>query len=81
MESRLRNLFLSVFQIPNDCVLESVTQESLPGWDSITHLSLILSLEREFGIRFNEDEFPKLDSFSSVLTLVLSKTAEITVGE
>lgn len=76
MEERLRMLFSSVFQIPADYVPEAVSMDSFSEWDSLKHLTLILALEKEFDIRFSEDEFPKLDSFSSVLSLVRSKFAE-----
>ena len=37
-----------------------ITPESsagdLPGWDSVGHITLILSIEEEFGIRFPADE-------------------------
>lgn len=76
MEERLRKLFSSVFQIPADYVSEDISMDSFSDWDSLKHLTLILALEKEFAIRFSEDEFPKLDSYSSVLSLVRTKSTE-----
>jgi len=36
-------------------------------------LNLIISIEEEFDVYFNEDEIPNLDSFVSVLELLKTK--------
>ena len=36
-------------------------------WDSLGHLSLILELERRFGVRFNEDRTAELVSVAEIL--------------
>jgi acyl carrier protein len=47
-----------------------ITPESsagdLPGWDSVGHITLILSIEEEFGIRFPADEILNLTSAARI---------------
>jgi acyl carrier protein len=33
---------------------------TVPDWDSVVHLNLILALESEFGVRFETSEIPNL---------------------
>ena len=39
---------------------------SIPAWDSVAHLNLILALEMEFDIRFETSEIPRLLSLGSL---------------
>lgn len=32
------------------------TAESVEGWDSLSHIQIVVGLERQFGIRFNAAE-------------------------
>jgi acyl carrier protein len=37
-----------------------------PGWDSMGHMTIVLELEREFGIRFPAYRLPELVDVASV---------------
>ncbi|HLX12903.1 MAG TPA: acyl carrier protein [Bacteroidota bacterium] len=74
MEERVRKVFSAVFQIPASSVNDSSGRESVSGWDSLKHLTLVLALEEEFGVRFEDDEAPALESFSSIVAVLRKKT-------
>ena len=42
-------------------------------WDSTGNFSLLLSIEKKFKIRFNPQEFNKLNSFKDILKIVTKK--------
>ena len=42
-------------------------------WDSIGNFNLLLSIEKKFKIKFNPQEFNKLNSFKDILKIVTKK--------
>lgn len=57
-------------------VLErAMTSDSIPAWDSMAHISLIVAIEREFRIKFALDEMNSLASVGELLDLIGAKTA------
>ena len=46
-----------------------------PGWDSLEHIELILSLERDLGIDFSSAEIERTALFSKLCVLVEQKLA------
>ena len=47
--------------------------QSLPTWDSVTHLDILLSVEVEFGIKFTADEMITLLSVSAIKAALRDK--------
>ena len=41
-----------------------------PGWDSMGHMTIVLELEREFGLRFPAYRLPELIDVASIARLV-----------
>lgn len=39
---------------------------TIPSWDSVNHLSLVLAVEAEFGVRFATSEIPDLLSVGKI---------------
>lgn len=53
---RLNAVFCEVFDDDAIVITETSTAEDIEGWDSLGHISLILSVEKEFKIRFSTSE-------------------------
>ena len=47
--------------------------ETVPGWDSVQHLSLIIALEQEFSVRFAPEEIEEAVSLQVIVELVQRK--------
>ena len=62
-----------VFQVKSDSIDDSSSIDNTPEWDSITHMSLVVSLENVFSVEFTGDEIGELTSISSILDILLSK--------
>ena len=43
------------------------------NWDSLANFNILLSIEKEFKIKFNSKEFSALNSFSDILMNVKKK--------
>jgi acyl carrier protein len=55
MES-LTRVFREVFDDDDITLTRETTANDVDGWDSLTHVNLILSVESRFGIRFSQAE-------------------------
>jgi acyl carrier protein len=73
IEQKLKQIFSIIFDISEELVDDNFSMKSSENWDSINQLNLILSIEEEFGIFFNDTEVPSLISFTAVKEVVLSK--------
>jgi acyl carrier protein len=52
----LNEVFTRVFDDPNLTVAPDMTSSDIEGWDSLTHVNLIVAVESKFKIRFTQKE-------------------------
>ncbi len=64
MRENLKKVFLDILEI--DSISEEDSVETIPSWDSVRHLSLILALEEQFGVTFDAEKIPELTSFRAI---------------
>jgi acyl carrier protein len=72
---RLVSCFKKVFPNMSRSDIPSATQESLPAWDSIAHVTLISLIGEEFGLDLDFEEFDGATSFASILELLRARMA------
>lgn len=54
----LQHLIAEEFGVSVDIVGRDTTAEDIDGWDSLSHAILMMAIEKQYGIRFpNEDIF------------------------
>ncbi len=73
IEQRLKKIFSVILDISEESINEKFSMKSSENWDSMNQLNLILSIEEEFGIHFNDTEVQVLNSYTAVKEIVLSK--------
>jgi acyl carrier protein len=78
MEERIKRVFAAVFDLPPESISSSLSRDAFSSWDSMKHLTLVIALENEFGIRFEDDEAPALESYSAIVTAVSRKLSGAT---
>jgi len=72
---KLNDIFRTVFENDEINIRPEMTANDIDGWDSLSHVNLILAVEEGFGIRFSERE---LLTFKNVGDLL--RSLEIKVG-
>lgn len=71
MEHKLARLFHVLFPETQAMRLETISVESVPQWDSATHVNLIAAIESEFDLFFDDvKELLELTDFQSVCRYV-----------
>ena len=56
-----------VFGVPRETLDGSTSYESIPGWDSVNHLRLVMEAERMFGVRYPLERIPSLLTLADFL--------------
>lgn len=66
MEERIKDVMTAVFKISADEINDDASPHNIKSWDSLNHMKLIVALEEEFNIQFEDDEIPSLISFNII---------------
>jgi acyl carrier protein len=74
LKARLNQVFRQVFDDPSLSVAETTTADDVPGWDSLTHIDLIVAVEKEFGVSFTTREVMTFDNVGALIASVAKKT-------
>lgn len=45
-------------------------QNDFVEWDSLSYLTIVLEIEKEFGLVINENNFNKFDSLRNIISLI-----------
>lgn len=75
-------LLLEVRQIAADLLKRSVadvpadaTRDTLPGWDSLVHVNIVLAVEQQFDVQFQPEEILEMLSIELIAMLIEEKQA------
>jgi acyl carrier protein len=75
VRKRVRDTMASVFNLAPAALQDESSPDSIPGWDSVGQVNLIMALEQEFGISFSDEQSVELRSFELVVCLVADALA------
>ncbi len=70
---RLAKVFQDVFDEDSIKVTPELSAKDVDGWDSLTHIRLILSVEKAFKIKFSTSEIGKLENVGDLVALITSR--------
>jgi acyl carrier protein len=71
----LSDLIQDVFNDPDLAIGPTTSAADIAGWDSMTHITLIVAIEQAFGIRFRTSEMDGLHDVGELAALVVAKRA------
>ena len=72
--TRLQDIFVDVFDDDSILVTPKLSAKDVDGWDSLTHIRLLLTIEKMFKIKFSTSEIGKLESVGDLVTLIAMRT-------
>ena len=73
VREKLQDIFRDVFDDDGIVLSDEMTSKDVEDWDSISHLSLIFSIEKEFGIKFTVDEITKTKNVGEFISVIEKK--------
>jgi acyl carrier protein len=70
---RLKSIILSELDLEEFDISSTTAARSVPGWDSLSHVRIIVAVEAEYGIRFSTLELLKMKQVGDLQELVNQK--------
>jgi acyl carrier protein len=75
VEQRVRVVLADVFGLDPESIGTDTSTDTVEGWDSLHHLTVVLSLEEEFDIQFDDEETLSLVNFPLIALIVRERLA------
>ena len=73
MESRIKKVMSDVFNIGVDSINSDSSPDNIENWDSLKHMNLIVALEEEFEVEFDDEEIVDSMNYALILNIVSNK--------
>jgi acyl carrier protein len=70
----LNDVLRRVFDNPSLSFEDTTTASDVTGWDSVTHVSVIVAVEKAFGVRFSTKEVKSLANVGDFIRLIERRT-------
>ena len=70
LDRRLREVMSEVFSIPPSEVGPELSMRTFEGWDSLSHLNLVIALEEAFELRLDADDVTKMSSYTDLRAIL-----------
>jgi acyl carrier protein len=70
----LTRVFCQVFDNPSIVLRREMTAADVEDWDSITHINLIVAIEKEFRCRLSTAEIAKLSNVGDLIDAIARKS-------
>ena len=68
--SKLQDIFDDLLLDPTELKPET-TAKDVPEWDSLMHISILVAVEKEFGVRFRVGEVEKTKNVGEFADLIM----------
>lgn len=75
IEERVTRCFANVFPDLRADEIPRASTASLASWNSIAHITLLSSIEEEFGLQFEMEDFEELVSYLLIVDCLQSRLA------
>jgi acyl carrier protein len=72
---QVRALMEDVFDVDDLSVTPATTAEDIEEWDSLSHIRLVVAIERKFRIKFKTAEIEGLKNVGDLVNLIGVKAA------
>jgi len=69
---RIRRVMAKALRVNESSITDSLRINGIPAWNSLGHMSLVVSLEKEFGIRISGAKVASLTSFEAIVREITS---------
>ncbi len=75
MDQQIRKVFHDLFGIPPERCGDDMSMETVKGWDSVTHLTLVFALEEAFHMQFLPEDISELTSVGRIRAFLAQRGA------
>lgn len=76
LQKIIKQIFKKIFKIDINKISTKSSSKTISNWDSISHLNLIIEVEKKFKIKIKPDEAFKLDSYEAIFKYLKKNIAK-----
>lgn len=69
----IQDIMRDVFDVDDLVISENTTADDVEEWDSLSHIRLIVAIERKFKFKFKNSEIERLKNVGDLVELTQSK--------
>jgi len=66
-------IFVEVLDEPDLVITSDTVADDVDGWDSLSHINLVVAIEKDFGIRFTSKEIQSWSNVGDMLASISEK--------
>jgi acyl carrier protein len=75
-EDALKTVMAAVLRVPAAQIGPDASTDTIPAWDSLRHMNLVLALEQEFGVSIPDEDAANLSSYGLIKLVLNELTAD-----
>ena len=68
MKKRVFELVSQIMDIPEENVTSESSNLNLTGWDSLNHLSLVITIQEEFNVEFSDEQIIGMTNVAFIIS-------------
>ncbi len=73
MDERIKKVLASIFLVEISGIGDDASPETVEEWDSLKHMNIVLALEEEFDVQFEDDEIVDMMSYKDIRSIIKRK--------
>ena len=73
LDNEIIKLLSETFFLDPKKINEKTSMDNIKNWDSLKHMTLVLTLEEHFNIKFTGEEIIQMDNFASIKKCIIKK--------
>ncbi len=71
--ARLTEIMSDVFDVDDLTYSDSLTAGEVDGWDSLSHVRFLVTVEKQFGLRFTSTEIDGFKNVGEMLDVIVQR--------
>ncbi len=71
VHKRLNAIFQDVFDDENIQIIDATTSKDIEEWDSMMHITLVVAIEKEFGVTLNAANVGEMTDVGAMIDMLV----------